>query len=118
VLPRNYSGGGITLTVGTTWTSATSGVSRMGFAFERHQDATDNIGTSAGSFAATQYMKINVSGTSGVIVYTATPFTNGAAIDSIAIGEHFRLLVCRDAINDDDNVTSDLELVSVELKET
>lgn len=116
VMPRHYAGGGITLTVGTTWSSATSGVTRWGFSWERHQDGSGDL--DADSFAATQYLQVTANGTSGVMVYAATAFTNGAAIDSIAVGEHFRLLVCRDPVNDADTITTDAELWFVELKET
>lgn len=117
VLPRHYAGGGITVTAGWIAASATSGTARWGFSFERHQGSTDDLDSSALA-AATQYMDSVAAGTSGQLVYTATAFTNGAAIDSIAVGEHFRLLVLRDAVNGNDTMAGDAELVSLELKET
>src|SRR5437773_2475962 len=52
VLPRNYAGGGLTLTLVWAAASATSGAIGWKGAFERLQDGTDNIGSD--SFAAAQ----------------------------------------------------------------
>ncbi|NIQ10453.1 MAG: hypothetical protein GWO10_16275, partial [candidate division Zixibacteria bacterium] len=43
-------------------------------------------------------------------------FTDGADMDSIAVGEGFRMKITRDATND--TATGDAELRFVEIKET
>lgn len=43
-------------------------------------------------------------------------FTDGADMDSVAVGESFRMKVTRDAASDD--ATGDAELVKVEIRET
>ena len=115
VMPRHYAGGGITLTVGTMTTSATSGQFRLGFAWERHAGSFD---LDTNLFSATQYLHITAVATPGVVIYGATNFANGTAISNIAAGDHFRLLVARDPVNGNDDITTDIELVSVELRET
>ena len=57
-----------------------------------------------------------VPGTSGVLKYTNVAVTDGANIDSLAVGEHFRIRIKRDVAND--TATGDLELFSVEMRET
>jgi hypothetical protein len=47
---------------------------------------------------------------------TNVAVTDGANIDSIAVGESFRIRVRRDVANDD--AAGDAELVAVELRET
>ena len=115
VLPKNYAGSGITLTVGTMTTSATSGQFRLGFSFERHSGSFD---LDTNLFTATQYLHITAVATAGVMIYASTSFANGSAISNIATGEHFRLLVCRDSANPNDDFSSDIELASLEMWET
>mgnify|MGYP000179829658 CR=1 FL=1 len=63
LLPRNYSGNGITLTLVWAAASATSGNCKWQAAFERLQDGTDSIGSD--SFAAAQSVTDAAPGTSG-----------------------------------------------------
>lgn len=118
VLPRNYGGSGVTLRLAVMFTSATSGTSRWQAAIERHQASTDDL--DADSFPAFQSAGVAAPGTSGHVVYVDIPFTNGAQMDSLAVGEHFRLKVRRDAdgTSGTDDITTDAELLSIELRET
>ena len=52
LMPRNYNGGGLTVTLVWSATTATTGVSRWLVSFERHQEDVDDIDTD--SFAAAQ----------------------------------------------------------------
>lgn len=114
VLPRNYAGGGITVYVRSAATSATSGTIGWLVAFERVGDVQD---MDADSFASDQTITAaTVSGTSGIPTTSNVAVSNGANIDSLAVGESFRLRVTRDVAND--TATGDAELISVELKET
>lgn len=115
VLPQHYGGGGITVFVHWAATSATSGTIGWDVAFERigtgQQDLdADGFATAATVTAAT------VPATSGNVAVTSVAVTNGANIDSIAVGELFRLRVRRDVASD--TATGDAELVGVELRET
>lgn len=115
VLPRHYAGGGLTVTLIWAASSATSGVTRWDVAIERHDTGTD---LDADSFAADASVDATASGTSGALVYTSLTFTSGAAMDSLAAGEHFRLRVNRDANHANDTMTGDAELFGVEIRET
>lgn len=115
VLPRNYAGGGITVYIHATLTSATSGTLGWQVAFERISDATTDIDSE--SFAADQTVTAaTVPGTSGVVLVLNVAISNGANMDSIAVGEAFRVRIKRDVAND--TASGDAELLAVELKET
>lgn len=114
VLPRNYAGGGITVYVHWAATSATSGTIGWLVAFERVGTAQD---MDSDSFASDQTITAaTTSGTSGIVIITNVAVSNGANMDSIAVGELVRIRITRDVSND--TVTGDAEIVGVELKET
>lgn len=115
ILPRHYAGGGITVYVHWAATSAITGTIGWDVAFERIGDSQQDI--DADGFATAQTITaVTVPGTSGHVDITNVAVTDGANIDSIAVGEVFRLRVRRDVAND--TATGDAELRGVELKET
>lgn len=115
ILPRHYAGGGITAYLHWATTSATSGTGGWDVSFERIGNGSQDI--DADGFATAQTVTAaTVSGTSGNVSITNVAITDGANIDSIAVGETFRVRVRRDVAND--TATGDLELLAVELKET
>lgn len=115
ILPRSYAGSGITVYVHWTAASATSGTIGWDVAFERMSDATLDIDSD--SFASAQTITAaTVSGTTGIITVTNVAVSNGANMDSIAVGESFRIKIRRDVAND--TAAGDAELIAVELKET
>ena len=117
VLPRNYAGGGITVYIHYSMTSATSGNVVMSSAFERIGDGSQDI--DANGFAtANNSASTAVPATSGNVDIMSIAHTNGAQLDSIAVGEGFRLQVARVPADAGDDVTTDLEAIAVELKET
>ena len=63
---------------------------------------------------------ITVPSTSGDIVIVPTTHTNGTQMDSVAVGEKFRLKIRRDAddTSGTDDATGDMELTGIEIKET
>lgn len=115
IVPRIYGGGGITVYVHWAATSATSGTGGWTVEFERIADGGQDI-DSDGFASAQTITAATVPATSGVLIYTNVAVTNGANMDSIAVGESFRIRIKRDVSND--TATGDLELESVELKET
>lgn len=116
VLPRHYAGGGITVYIHWSATSATSGDVVWGVQFERIGEGQQDI--DADSFATAATVTATAPGTSGNVDIASVAFSNGTAIDSIAVGELFRIKVYRDADNAADTMTGDAELLYVELKET
>jgi hypothetical protein len=116
VLPSNYAGGGLTVTVVWSATSATSSDVVWNAAIERLED--EGTDTDADSFATAQAATATAPGTSGALQYTNITFTSGANMDSLAAGEAFRLKVTRDANNGNDSMLGDAELHRVVVKET
>lgn len=115
VLPRNYAGGGITVYLHWAATSATTGTIGWDVSFERIGDGSQDI-DSDGFATAQTVTAATVPGTSGHVDITNVAVTNGANMDSLAVGEAFRLRVRRDVAND--TASGDAELLAVELKET
>jgi len=115
VLPRNYAGGGITVYLHWAATQATSDTGGWLVAFERIGDGQQDIDSDG--FASGQTVTAaTVPATSGHVKITNVAVSDGANMDSIAVGELFRLKVTRDVAND--TAAGDLELYAVELKET
>ena len=117
IMPRNYSGGGVTVYIHWMATSDTTATHHVYWdaAFERL--AANDQDLDADGFAAAQSIDVDhVNATSGKITITAIPFTNGAQMDSVVAGDLFRLSIARDATNDD--ATGDAELLGIEIKET
>jgi hypothetical protein len=115
ILPRHYAGGGITVYLHWAATSATTGTIGWDVAFERISNSQQDV-DSDGFATAQTVTAATVPGTSGHVDITNVAVTNGANIDSIAVGELFRLRVRRDVAND--TAAGDAELFAVELKET
>ena len=115
LLPRNYAAGGITVYVHHAASTATSGTIGWLIAFERIGNAQQDL--DADGFAGDQTVTAaTVPATSGNVNITNVAITDGANIDSIAVGEVFRLRITRDVAND--TAAGDAELVAIELKET
>ncbi len=116
VLPRHYSGGGITVSLRWAASSATSGNVVWNTAIERIDD--EGLDIDADSFATANAATAAAPATSGMAQYTDVAHTSGAQMDSLAAGESFRLKVTRDADNGSDTMTGDAELLGVEIRET
>lgn len=116
VLPRHYGGGGVTITLVYAMTSATANNIELTTTFERNTDGTaSGTDSFAGSGGTTG--DVAVPGTAGLFDYATTTHTNGSDMDSLAVGETFRLKVAR-IIPTGTDATGDLELFSVEIRET
>lgn len=118
VLPRNYAGGGITIRLYWAATSATTGTCRWSIAIERQDDEGQDLDSD--SFATANTAGATAPATSGSLQYTDIAFTSGSQMDSLAVGERFRIKVMRDAdgTSGTDDMTGDAELFAVEIRET
>lgn len=115
IMPRSYAGGGLTVYIHYAMTSAEANDIDWDAAFERIGDQQLDI--DGDSFAAAQSVdNTTVPGTSGLVDIVNITFTNGAQMDSIAVGESFRIKITRDAASD--TAAGDAELIAVEIKET
>jgi len=115
IMPRNYAGGGITVYIHYAMTSAEADTVDWDVAFERIGDGLLDI--DGDSFAAVNSVdNTTVPGTTGLVDIVSVAFTDGADMDSVAVGEAFRLQIIRDAVSDD--AGGDAELVMVTIKET
>lgn len=115
VMPRNYSGGGVTVYYHYAMATATSNTVDLDGQFERIGDQQQNLDTDG--FATAQSIdNTTVPATAGLVDIAFRTFTDGAQMDSIAVGEGFRFKVTRDAVNDD--AAGNLQLRFVEIKET
>lgn len=118
ILPRNYAGGGLTVNLHVGFTSAVTGTSYWQAAVERMD--VNTLDLDADSFAAFQGANVVPNGVSGIMTLGTITFTNGAQIDSVVVGDMFRLKIRRDADGSvgTDTVTTDAELYAIEIKET
>lgn len=117
VLPSNYGGNGITVYIHWMAKTATTGNTIWGTEFER--DNANNHALSGDSFAAQ-----NASGASAAnavvakVTVVSIAHTNGAQLDSLAVGDAFRLRVDRVAASGSDTMVGNAQLIAVELRET
>jgi len=116
VMPRSYAGGGLTVYIHWSASSATSNDCIWDVAFERIGDS--QLDVDGDSFAAVNSVTDTAPGTTGHVTIANVTFTDGADMDSVAVGELFRLKITRDADNGSDTMTGDAELHAVEIKET
>ena len=116
VLPRHYSGSGITVRIHFAMSSATSGNTVWIAAFERMDAGGINIDSD--DFAFSKSVTVAVPSSSGQIGIAELTFADGSEIDNLQAGEGFRLQVCREGNNVNDDAVGDAELLLVELKET
>ncbi len=121
VLPRNYAGGGITVRVQWSATSSTTGVVRWEGVFESHTEDVDDL--DADSFATTVATTNVPSSISGQVKYSTMAFTDGAQIDSLAVGKSFRFRLRRNAGttgagSSNDTMVGDAEFHRLEARET
>jgi len=115
VMPRAYDGGGVTVYLHYSMSSAEADTVDWDVAFELIGD--QDLDIDGDSFAAVNSVDDTiVPGTTGLVDIVTVAFTNGADMDSVTVGDGFRLIVTRDAASDD--AAGDAELVFVELKET
>jgi hypothetical protein len=114
VMPRSYAGGGVTVYIHFS-TSVTSGNFDWDVSWERIGDSQQDL-DSDGFAAVNSENGTSAPGTSGHVDIVYVTFSNGADMDSVAVGESFRLKITRDAASD--TASADAELSAIEIKET
>jgi hypothetical protein len=114
VLPRNYGGAGVTVTLWWLAASAVAGAPWFGVQFERHQSGTTNL--TADSFGAAQTANPTAPGTFGIVKATPIVFTDGTQMNGVLLGESFRLKVYRDGTNGSDNMLGAAQLLAIEIQ--
>lgn len=113
IMPRNYAGGGITVYV--IWAADTATTGTIGWDVGFEADVAQDL--DADGFATAKVITAaTVNATAGIPSTTNVAHTNGAEIDSIAVGEKFRVRIRRDVAGD--SAAGDAQIVGVELKET
>jgi hypothetical protein len=116
VLAPTYGGGGLTIRIYWSATSATSNAVVWNAAIRRIADDAEDIDTSH-SYDYNAVTATTASA-SGEVDYCEITFTSGADMDSLTAGEQFVLRIRRDASNGSDNMTGDAELHHVTIRET
>lgn len=116
VLPRNYSGSGLTINIAWSATSATTGYTVWKTAIERNKD--DDLDIDLDSFGPESYASGLANATNGKLTYSPSVHTDGSQMDGVLAGEMFRLKIAREPSHATDTMSGDAELVSIELRET
>lgn len=117
VMPQHYSGGGLTITIVWSASSATSNNCVWQLAFRSLEDDAEDIDTTAHSY---DYNTVTGAAPSAVgeVSYDNVTFASGADMDSVDAGDAFILRVKRDPTHASDTITTDCELQAIHIKET
>ncbi len=116
ILPLHYAGGGLTVTVMWSASTATTGKVKWDGFIERIADVVFDI--DADGFAVEMSVTATAANVSGEAAYDDITFTDGAQMDSLAAGELFRFKLERDQADAADTMSGDAELLSITIKET
>lgn len=115
IMPRHYDAGGVTVYI--HWAASTDTTDTHHCFWDAAFELDTGLDMDGDSFAAVNSVDTDhCNATSGIETVTAITFTDGADMDSVVAGALFRLLITRDAANDD--MTGDAEVYAIELKET
>lgn len=115
VMPRTYSGGGVTLTFYHS-AAATSGVFGINAAFRRVADDVEDLDTTAQTYDYNE-VAATVASAAGEVAYDTLAFTDGADMDSVVAGDYFILRIKRNTSVSSD-ATGDCSINAIEIKET
>lgn len=120
IIPSNYAGGGLTVTLSQANSTATLDVSFSGMIRSYTDDVDNLLHTSFNAWGTRKSnTAIDVPSVIGELTYDDITFSSGAEMDSAAVGEYIELLIFRDAQDgtNDDNA-GDASLLMIEVKET
>ncbi len=117
MLPRNYNGGGVTITF--AWSAAaTTNTAVWRAAFRRVQDDAEDLDTTAQTYDYNTTGALTPASAVGEVAYDTLTFTDGADMDSVAVGEYFILRVGRAPADGNDTLVGDASIHAIEIKET
>lgn len=117
-MPRNYGGGGITVTIVYSAAEAATDVVDWEAALRRVADDAEDLDTAAHTFDYNGTVDTAPS-VVGEVAYAVVTFTDGADMDSVTAGDYFILRVTRDPTPDSGtDVTGDASIHFIEIKET
>ena len=117
VMPRHYAGTtGVTVYIHWSADGVTTNNVIWDVSFERIGDGQQDIDSDG--FAAVNSVTDTAPGTDGFVTIASVTFTVGADMDSVVMGELFRLKLTRDANNGSDTLAADAQFHSIEIKET
>lgn len=114
IMPQVYAANGVDVLIHYAMSSATAGDIDWDVAFERIGDQQQDLDVD-GFAAAQSTNNTTVPATSGLVDIVTVSFADGAEMDSIEIGDSFRIKITRDAGSD--TAAGDAELVKVEIRE-
>ena len=116
-LSESYEGGGLTIVLPWSATTATSGAVVWKAAFRRFADDAEDLDVSH-TYDYNAASADTAPSASGEISYPTIAFTHGADMDSLAAGEFAILRVRRDPTDGGDGMAGDAELWGAIGKET
>src|SRR5688572_1376931 len=117
VMPANYAGGGLTLTIFYSAAEAASDVVKWEAALRRIADDAEDLDTTAHTYAY-NVVEDTAPSVIGEVAYAAITFTDGADMDSVAAGELFSLRVSRNPSTSGTDVTGDASIHAIRVSET
>lgn len=115
IMPATYDGGGIYIDIYWMASTATSGTCRWLAQLERHQEDAQDLDSDG--FASAQSAEEAPASAAGEIQVSRISFTDGAQMDSVVAGDHYRLRVARDSDHANDTMSGDAEVIAVRVIE-
>lgn len=117
-MSHSYDGGGLTVRIAWSASSAATGNVIWSAAIRRIVDDTEDLDTTAHTYAYNDAAADAAPTVIGEVTYTERTFTDGADIDSLAAGERFVLRVRRFASDGSDTMSGDAEVHGVSGRES
>jgi len=114
ILPRNYSGNGLTITIYWVTKTSTAGTALWGASIERNNPGSSITGD---NFGAEVTQATGAPGTSGLVASTSINLPNGVGISNLQAGEAYRLKVRR-LTNGVSDISDPCQVIAIEIKET
>lgn len=119
VLPRNYAGGGLTITLTWSAESATTNAVVWEAAIRRINDDAEDFDSTAHSYTFNAASAATAPSAVGEFSYDNITFVDsGSDMDDVVEGEVFWLRIRRNASSGSDTMAGDARLSTIEIRET
>jgi hypothetical protein len=116
-MPRNYNGGGVTISF--VWSAAAAtNTAVLRAAFRAVPDDTEDLDTTAHTYDYNTSGALTPPSVVGEVAVDTLTFTDGADMDSVAAGSYFVLRVGRLPTDGNDTLAGDLSIHAIEIMET